>query len=170
MISYIFVYGSLVDKESRETSIKTDLVYPCVLNDNYIRFWTYHPCHPHELVLGMSEYITKGKINGLLLVVDDLMLSKLDERETKYTRIELSKDKLEISKQLDSDIPLYTYVLHRDRDLVVENSIMNSRYMHICLRGFLSYGIDYLRRFIESTDGWKYPWLEYYVDSYKKIC
>ena len=45
MVSYIFAYGSLVDKESRETTLKTDLVYPCVLQDHFIRFWTYHPNH-----------------------------------------------------------------------------------------------------------------------------
>ena len=112
MISYIFAYGSLLDKESRESTLKTDLVYPCVLQDYFIRFWTYHPCCEDKLVLGMCEYITKGNINGVLLVIDDIMLSNLDKREDRYTRIELSKKNLKISKQLDSDIPLYTYVLH----------------------------------------------------------
>tara|TARA_R110001599_G_scaffold155813_2_gene341668 strand:+ start:761 stop:1273 length:513 start_codon:yes stop_codon:yes gene_type:complete len=170
MLSYIFAYGSLVDKESRESTLSTDLVYPCALQDHYIRFWTYHPLHQDQLVLGISEYITKGNINGVLLVVDDLMLSNLDKREHRYTRIQLSKNNLVITKQLDSDIPLYTYVLHRDRDLEVENSLENSRYMHICCRGFLHYGAEYLKQFIETTDGWKYPWIEYYVNSYKKIC
>ena len=121
-------------------------------------------------MLGMSRHITKGTINGVLLVVDDLMLSNLDKREHRYTRISLSKKNLIISKQLESDIPLYTYVLHRDRNLEVEDSLENSRYMHICCRGFLHYGAEYLKQFIETTDGWKYPWMEYYVSSYKKIC
>mgnify|MGYP003642262773 FL=1 len=146
MLSYIFAYGSLVDKESRESTLSTDLVYPCALQDHYIRFWTYHPLHQDQLVLGISEYITKGNINGVLLVVDDLMLSNLDKREHRYTRIQLSKNNLVITKQLDSDIPLYTYVLHRDRDLEVENSLENSRYMHICCRGFLHYGAEYLKK------------------------
>ena len=111
MVSYIFAYGSLVDKESRETTLKTDLVYPCVLQDHFIRFWTYHPNHQDQLVLCMCEYITKGNINGVLLVVDDIMLSNLDKREDGYTRIELSKKNLVISKQFDSDIPLVAIIL-----------------------------------------------------------
>ena len=170
MISYIFAYGSLLDKESRETTLKTDLVYPCVLHDHFVRFWTYHPCRKDQLVLGMCESKSKGTINGVLLVVDDLMLSNLDKREYRYTRIEISKKNLAISEQLDSNIPLYTYVLHRDRDLNAEDSLENSRYMYICCRGFLHYGSEYLKQFIETTDGWKYPWMEYYVNSYKKIC
>ena len=170
MISYIFAYGSLVDKESRESTIKTDLVYKCVLEGKYIRFWSYHPRDHTQLVLGMSQHIIKGKINGVLMVVDDHMLSNLDERENSYVRVELDKKELIINKDLDSDIPLYTYLLHRDRDIKVENTLVNSRYMYICFRGFLAYGEAYIKQFIETTDGWKYPWMEYYVDSYKKIC
>jgi gamma-glutamylcyclotransferase (GGCT)/AIG2-like uncharacterized protein YtfP len=170
MLAYIFAYGSLLDKESRESTIKTDLVFPCVLKGNYIRYWTYHPRDHTLVVLGMSQHTSKGNVNGVLLLVDDSMLSKLDEREYGYTRVELDKKDLEIAKQLDSDIPLYTYLLHRDRDIEVMNSLMNSRYMYICFRGFLVYGTAYVKQFIETTDGWKYPWMEYYVDSYKKIC
>ena len=170
MLSYIFAYGSLVDKESRESTIKTDFVYNCELQGKYIRFWTYHPRDPSQLVLGMSQHISKGKINGVLLVVDDDMLSKLDEREYKYRRVELDKKDLLINKVLESDIPLYTYLLDRDRDINIENTLVNRRYMFICFRGFFTYGEAYIKQFIETTDGWKYDWMEYYVDCYKKIC
>ncbi len=170
MIAYVFVYGSLVDKKSRESTINTEMIYKCVLEGKYSRFWTYHPRDHSRLVLGMSPHISKGKINGLLLIVDDYMLSKLDEREHKYTRVEIDKKDLVINKILDSDIPLYTYLLHRDRELDIENNLENSRYMYICFRGFLAYGNTYVKQFMETTDGWKYPWMNYYVDSYKKIC
>uniref|UniRef100_A0A6C0KJ67 Uncharacterized protein n=1 Tax=viral metagenome TaxID=1070528 RepID=A0A6C0KJ67_9ZZZZ len=71
----------------------------------------------------MSQHTSKGNVNGVLLLVDDGMLSKLDEREYGYTRVELDKKDLEIAKQLDSDIPLYTYLLHRVRDICL-NSFM----------------------------------------------
>ena len=169
MISYIFAYGSLLDKKSRETTILTDQVYRCSLYGNYVRFWTYHPRYKDQLVLALSQANTRERINGVLMVVDDFMLSKLDKRESGYIRIELPKSTIDTSYQVSDSIPLYTYVLHRDRELEVENSLANTRYMYICCRGFLQYGADYVKQFIETTDGWKYPWIEYYVDSYKKI-
>ena len=88
MIAYVFVYGSLVDKESRESTINTEMVYKCVLEGNYSRFWTYHPRDHSRLVLGMSQHIYKGKINGLLKIVYDYILSKIYDREHKNKRVE----------------------------------------------------------------------------------
>ena len=57
MLHYVFGYGSLVDKKSREITITTNSVFPCILNDKFVRFWTYHPKYKDEIVLGIVNMV-----------------------------------------------------------------------------------------------------------------
>ena len=118
----------------------------------------------------MASSNHKTSINGVMMLIDDDGLKNLDKREYGYTRVKTPLSYIECVTPLEESYTIWIYLLHRDHIESVPYDIKNSRYATICMEGYLKYGKEFLREFIDTTDGWLYEWMNVYVETYKKIC
>lgn len=89
--------------------------------------------------------------------VPEQELARYDEREipSKYKRIELPVANVNLLNNKSSSGTFWTYVAIDPKDPDAEHPIPQS-YIDVVLTGFLDFGTDFAKEFVDSTEGWKY--------------
>jgi hypothetical protein len=151
MKNYIFGYGSLVNIQSRNITGESVLIGPVRVR-GLRRSWNVQT--RESTALGLIE-IPESICNGIIVSVSDQELERFDVREipTKYRRIELSKNNVELSDGNIVDGLLWTYIAIDPKPSDEKHPILQS-YVDVVLTGFLDFGIDFAKEFINSTEGW----------------
>jgi hypothetical protein len=110
----------------------------------------------NETVLGVVE-MPGAVCNGVVVSVSEEELAKYDKRETpsEYKRVELSAKDIELLNGQNPIGTFWTYIAVNPKEPDAEHPIPQS-YIDVVLNGFLDFGIDFAKEFIDSTDGWKY--------------
>ena len=172
--SFIFGYGSLVNRQSRASSSTPDTFMHDAIPATVVpsdrlslrRMWNFRSAKGGFTALGLRIMDTKEDgipINGVIYPVATADLPELKRREVGYDMHELSRLDVVMDgwQVLPNDARIYVFVPQPRFDALPDAEFpMLQSYIDICILGFLDYGKDYARRFIESTDGWSHHWLD----------
>lgn len=133
MKTYIFGYGSLLNKDTHKRTFDAVDVIEDVILDGYERIW--NAAHPEFQNVAMNIQPCHGKcIKGVVIVIPDDHIPNLDRREVGYEKIDVTD-----LVSIDTDGPILTYIMH-DPDHsqldIYESKKQNCRdYMDRCLGG-----------------------------------
>lgn len=163
---WIFGYGSLIDRDSRQRTLQcTNVAIPVTIT-GFRRGWVV-PSHEMSLT-GVGVFVERDSCcNGILFDVDELGLVNLDSRELgdsnqNYSRIPVGRDQiLGITNHpslVDDDTVIWVYVVVNPVLPTLEYPIVQS-YVDVILAGCSVQGEKFTKQFIQSTDGWQYPWI-----------
>ena len=172
--TFIFGYGSLINKKSRNGSYKTDAAYPVRVH-HYKRIWNRSE-GPNEPWMGIIS-LQNHTVNGVLFEVNEAMLKAFDERELKwgYHRRQVPLSSIEMLDNYNALSPddirdkVETYELTKLREQECDklgiDSIKYKRlranpqcYIDIVLKGCMEYGESFLIEFIKTMHDWRYEW------------
>ncbi|WGV99757.1 gamma-glutamylcyclotransferase [Vibrio sp. YMD68] len=156
---YIFGYGSLMNSASRKLTGQTGKTIPVIVN-GLVRYWgkidDSYILSP--LVVNKGE----GKVNGVLLKIDDVALADFDRRERGYHRIQVNPKQVEVSTlssndyQLEDDSVIWVYVKDKPEPPCSLSPIMLT-YVDTVLAGCLEISETFAKNFIDHTLGWNFP-------------
>lgn len=165
---YIFGYGSLINKTSRDSTCKCKYEsIPVILDKefNYRRIWKYRSYKGNFTALTL-EKVSNNKatnINGVLFRVSNDNIKCFDIREKGYKRIVIPNEyiksyhnyKLELKDSI-----IYTYVaINNNCRLPNKDYQINQTYLDICINGCLFYGEQFTRDFLLLTQYWSKYWI-----------
>ncbi|MBS0235860.1 MAG: gamma-glutamylcyclotransferase [Proteobacteria bacterium] len=164
--NYIFGYGSLVNSQSRMASLGNNtFAIPARISSDfgYVRKWNFHSI-TKMTALGL-ERVNDGKqtINGVIYPVSTDDMTIWDNREVGYKRIEVPWRFVQSVgwQGLPSMGKLWAYVPEdgdRRGPANYDYPIVQS-YVDVCTIGFLEYGEEFTKEFLETTGGWSEWWL-----------
>ena len=161
---YIFGYGSLVNNESRKTTIKLKKSpVKAIISENFPYSRSYEFKYNTSRVLGLKEDNSYNKhINGIIFKVKQSQLDKLDEREKGYKKIVIpwsflkNKEELLNNNKLNknyNNYTLFTYIPSDEMTINTENNTISYNYLDKVYDGFQENGDDdFLKEFINNTD------------------
>jgi hypothetical protein len=155
---YIFGYGSLINKHTRENQSAKDV--PARVR-GYRRDWNARISDHKTTALGL-EIAAESFCNGVLLETSPGLLDELDRREQAvgYTREKIEYEKIELLVPANlSGTEIYTYIPINPLIPTPEYPILRT-YIDTVLFGCLEHGEDFLKDFIQTTKSWDYPILE----------
>lgn len=151
---YIFGYGSLINRHSRQLTGQTGEAVPVVV-DGLHRRWgkvdgSYRiaplVCEPGD-----------GRCNGVLVRVHDGFLPEFDRREKGYRRMPLDPDAVRPERNVAlTEEPIWVYVHENPAPPCSVQPIMQT-YVDTVLAGCLSISEPFARAFVETTLGWHHP-------------
>ncbi len=130
---YLFVYGSLMNKLSREktigrnvpsfrTKLKKEFGYTCD--------WCFRSERCKMTALGLYKKKSKTDINGEILELEESDFKSLDKREEGYDKIKINRKYFD--KIINQDIKLvYSYVV-KEPLFPNENYPIRSYYKKLC--------------------------------------
>ena len=154
---YIFGYGSLLLKESRNQTITSDDCIPVVLK-GYKRYWGKHTTYKKKFSYSALAIKKTGnkfdKVNGILLKLNPTQMSKLDSREKGYNRVILNKKNIidfnnKNNLNLNNSI-IWSYTLDKIEIPNNKYPIIQS-YLDYCILGALRISNRFAKLFIKST-------------------
>jgi len=130
----VFAYGSLINSKSRAYSGIYSEATPCEVK-GYERVWNVHSdmCY-----LGVRKNVFR-QFNGVIFDVEDV--DALDPREGSY-RKELCKT---------SEGESWIFVPKSE----VGDALIHQSYLDVVLEGCLQHGLEFYKRFWETTFEWK---------------
>lgn len=152
--NYVFGYGSLISKKSRDkTGVSGDWFE--VRLRGFKRFWTDIPSFEESFLV-----LIKSKLsfcNGVLFELDDKSLKDFDkrEREVCYKRVELNKDTIEFIEKKSQKIidgKCWVYVWNTKRLSHKLPTIQS--YVDVILDGCLELGEKFATEFMKTTYDW----------------
>jgi cation transport regulator ChaC len=161
---HIFGYGSLVNPRSIRNTLGEELreeeVALAILRD-YVRKW--------QLVDWVQvEHVNQGPtpaifldlvpqqgavVNGVLLPISPKGLSKMDQREKNYDRIDVSA----LIHTPLSEEPVFTYVGKREHCIPPPGSFVLTRYEQLVEEGIAYWGEKFADQFRQTTMSHQYP-------------
>ncbi len=153
---YIFGYGSLINKYSRNRTGNTGKSYPVLVN-GLQRAWGNvdgsYPIAPLVVKPG------KGVCNGVLIEVDEQGLRDFDQREHGYQRIQISAEQIELLENTDLTItePVWVYINTRALSPCEQYPITQT-YVDTVIAGCLSVSYQFAEMFVATTSGWQHPY------------
>lgn len=177
MKNYIFGYGSLIEKSSRQqTTPKAEIAYPVKVK-GFKRGW-----FARTGVIGFSTtflgciYDKESYVNGVIYEVSEQELKLTDNRELGYKRIQIKQDSLELfvdSSLLNKEICIWIYISPFLKNEIPVSRLPSSEfpliqsYIDICLNGCLEIEDLYPKakeenfaiQFIQLTDYWSTHWV-----------
>ncbi|MCL9781411.1 gamma-glutamylcyclotransferase [Vibrio sp. S4M6] len=150
---YIFGYGSLMNSESRKRTGQTGTAIP-VFAHGLVRHWgkLQHSTIMAPLIVSQGH----GKVNGVLIEVDDNELPSFDERESGYDRIQLLPENIETDHEFNHNAPIWVYVREDHQPPCQLIPIMQS-YVDTVIAGCLEISELFAEQFIQHTLGWHFP-------------
>lgn len=175
MTTYVFGYGSLLERASRtRTNPEALAAWPARVT-GYQRGWFHQFA---DNVGSTCTYVGAEKaegqtINGVIYPVSDF--EKTKQRETGYTAIQLNADEIAMLDgggpwSADGDLKAYVFVSNQDSISKTKAPTptfpMVQSYVDICINGCLE--IDALYRtakgsfaqeFVRTTSGWNANWV-----------
>ncbi len=170
---FIMGYGSLINSASRSSTVGAPV--PAIpvriaAGFGYVRAWNAQSPSGFTAI-GLRKVEpgeTGATINGVLYPVSGEDMTKYDEREQGYTRIEVPRDKVEAVswERLPEGgrIWIYAPVGPDGRPGAglptpdAEHPLLQS-YIDVVVEGGLEYGEAFAREVIETTEGWNDYWL-----------
>ena len=170
---FLFGYGSLINSASRNATAATPIpAIPVRVSAafGYRRAWNSRsPSGFTALGLRKAGPGEAGNtINGVLYPVAGDDMSKFDEREVGYARVEVKLTDIEALgwQRLPESGHVWVYVPALAGNAPGEGlpgpdpefPLLQS-YIDVVVEGGLEYGTDYAREILETTDGWSRYWL-----------
>jgi len=176
--NYIFGYGSLVNIEQLKKYLhKEDVFYTYTHLNNHQRVWNIamdnsNTIQNYKYYLNNNKereniFVTflniqknrKSHINGILFEVDQTDLTKLDQRERNYNRINVTQD------IQNKNIPgkIWTYIGTREAEerfqtgKKQQKSYINQNYINFVHESYKALGKDYFQDFLNSTKAQNLP-------------
>jgi hypothetical protein len=176
--NFIFGYGSLINTASRNSTAAAPIAaIPVRVSSEfgYIRTWNDRSASGFT-ALGLRRPGPGEKaltINGVLYPVEGSDMSKFDEREAGYVRVEVPLPQIEALgwQQLPASGHIWVYVPMEPVEkggtglpgvgLPQPSAAfpLLESYIDVVVEGGLEYGKEYARELIETTDGWGEYWL-----------
>jgi hypothetical protein len=177
-INFIVGYGSLINSGSRNSTASAPI--PAIpvrvlASFGYIRSWNERsPSGFTALGLRKPKPGESGvTINGVLYPVEGADMSKFDDREAGYVRVEVPMSQIEAVgwQRLPEMGHFWIYVPVRSvaqGGQVVPgeglpepdaNHPLLQSYIDVVVEGGLEYGSEFAREIIETSDGWSHFWL-----------
>lgn len=166
--NFIVGYATLIDTPSRNSTAKKPIpaipvrVLPSF---GYIRCWNVHRDPYHFTAMGLRKAKpgeSGATINGVLYPAEGADMSKFDQREDAYTRVEVPSAQIEAVgwQSLPAIGHIWIYVpaaaLLPGPD--AEYPLLQS-YIDVVVEGGLEYSSDFAREILETTDCWNRFWL-----------
>jgi hypothetical protein len=156
---YLFAYGSLINVERLGSEWQKPKAIPVEVV-GLKRGW-YLPV-PQDKDTGLGVIILQNSLcNGILLHIDDEKLRFTDQREHihGYARTQIKLDSVHFLRETPKAIRyIWAYVAESPVVPSLECPIAQS-YVDFVLEGCLQFGEHFAKRFIQSTSGWEYPWI-----------
>lgn len=156
-----FGYGSLVNRTTLRTAYID--IFPAALN-GWRRHWQGRTLAARTIGEDMPDLTLLSvhrddacAIQGAMVV--DLLanLPAVDERESGYQRVALSRDQITVSAGASLPDELYVYVADVPEAEVGGEFLLQS-YLDAVMQGFHTlYGPDGVRHFVETTKGFQRP-------------
>uniref|UniRef100_A0A6C0BS37 Gamma-glutamylcyclotransferase AIG2-like domain-containing protein n=1 Tax=viral metagenome TaxID=1070528 RepID=A0A6C0BS37_9ZZZZ len=149
--SYVFGYGSLVNSESRNKTIKINKnnIIPAVINKNfgYVRTTKF----PSMGIIKVKQH--KKDINGLLFKIDNTELESFDRREKSYNRIIVPSKYISIigNMYFDTSLPVYIYKPKVNFG-IKSGKTCTQKYLKIVSNGFKEYGNTFHELYLKTTE------------------
>ena len=180
--NFIVGYGSLINSASRDSTAgePTPAIPVRVLGlFGFIRSWNHHS--PPDSLAGFTALgLRKQKpgesgvtINGVLYEAKGADMTKFDQREAGYVRIEVPISQIEAVgwQRLPETGHLWIYVTRNSAaeavQVVADESLREpdadhpllQSYIDVVVEGGLEYGPDFARELLDTTVGWSRFWL-----------
>jgi hypothetical protein len=170
---FIFGYGSLVNSASRNSTASAPIpAIPVRISAQFGFIRTWNDRSPSGFTaLGLRKPQPGEQamtINGVLYAVDDDDMTKFDEREKGYARVEAPREDIEAAswQQLPQTGKIWVYIPVKPNGepgvgLPVANAefpLLES-YIDVVVEGGLEYGEAFARELIETTSDWSEYWL-----------
>lgn len=169
---FIFGYGSLVNSGSRKNSLREEsAAIPARLSPafGYVRKWNYH-ADSGKTALGLEKVNGNGcSINGAIYPVKEEDLEVWDQREVRYTRVQIPLKYIEAAswQGIPQKGTLWIYVPIGNKGKAGEDlptpdieHPIGQAYLDLCINGFLEYGEKFTKEFLETTFGWNRCWVD----------
>lgn len=160
MVQYIFGYGSLICKSSRNKTTSSGKAYPVVIK-GIQRSWSL--VVPKMYLTALGATCNKNSFcNGVIFEVTKKELKEFDKRESQgdYSRIKLDKKEIKFYKtgiKLNGEI--YAYVANNPQKASKSNPLIQS-YIDVVLTGCLEISLQFAKEFINTTKGWSRHWID----------
>ena len=171
MVTYIFGYGSLIDRDSRTRTNPAAVAARPVIVEGIQRGWWVHGAP-----IGFSTCFLSAKeqadaiCNGVLYPVTPAELEALDKRESIYTRTRIESDKIRLldgMNSLEDGAKVWFYAQDSELQLPDATFPIVQSYVDICLNGCLEiealYPLakeaNFAELFIKSTADWSHYWV-----------
>ena len=151
MKHFIFAYGSLVNKDSRNKTSSSWREIIAKLNW-YKRWWYFKT----EKSNSTSVWIIKRKgsiTNWVLFEIDESRLELFDEREFWYKRVELKKEDFDAIDFDTKNSKIWIYIVDKIELPNTDFPIFQS-YVDIVINWYLSISKDFVDEFIKTTEWW----------------
>jgi hypothetical protein len=170
---FLFGYGSLINSASRDATAAAPIpAIPVRVSAAFGYRRTWNSRSPSGFTaLGLRKAApgeAGSTINGVLYPVAGQDMSKFDEREVGYARVEVKLADIEALgwQRLPESGHVWVYVPARPGSAPGEGlpdpdpdfPLLQS-YIDVVVEGGLEYGTDYAREILETTDGWSRYWL-----------
>ncbi|CAH8183466.1 MULTISPECIES: gamma-glutamylcyclotransferase family protein [Vibrio] len=150
---YIFGYGSLINSASRQLTGQTGQAIPVVAH-GLVRCWG--KIDDSYVLSPLVVNIGQGKVNGVLLEIDEFALAEFDHRERGYERISISANQIETEHAFNPQLPIWVYVKDSPQPPCVHSPIVQT-YVDTVLAGCLEFSESFAHHFVEHTLGWQHP-------------
>ncbi|HLP64746.1 gamma-glutamylcyclotransferase family protein [Flavobacterium sp.] len=158
MSTYIFGYGSLVNLESLEKTIKRKLkpneIHPVTLN-GYTRVWNYTA---KIFAAELNKEITavylniapfhNSSLNGIVFEVSDSELELLKKRELFYSLVDITAN-----VKFDGNVKVFTFICYDKQHLTDYDTkcFVMKKYIDIVNSGFESISENFLTEYNKTT-------------------
>lgn len=153
MNQYIFGYGSLMNSASRKLTGQTSEAIPATV-DGLRRYWGKVGDNNTLSPLVVSQ--GQGKVNGVILQINDQELHEFDRRENGYQRIPLEHTCITSQLTLSTNDIVWIYTKDHSEPPCTLSPIMQT-YVDTVLSGCLEISEDFAKQFIKQTIGWNFP-------------
>ncbi len=155
MTNLLFVYGSLICKESRNYTSNVSCWVPGVLKW-YKRWWYFQmkECSMSALAIIKDKNYS---CNGVLLEVDDEQLLSFDRRENGYHRVEILKCELDWLESCYNK-KIWTYIVDK-QNIPNEKFPIVQSYVDVIIDWCMAYWSEFTDEFINSTYWWDWEWI-----------
>ncbi|WP_027252519.1 gamma-glutamylcyclotransferase family protein [Photobacterium halotolerans] len=150
---FIFGYGSLINRASRQLTGQTGQAVPAVV-EGLQRHWG--KVDGSYAISPLVASLGEGRCNGVLLKVEDNTLAHFDRRERGYSRVEVDPSQITHNGILQFDAPVWVYVKANPAPPCANQPIMQT-YVDTVLAGCLSISDAFAKTFVETTFGWHHP-------------
>jgi len=157
---FIFGYGSLIYKDSRDKSGESGDSIPVKVN-GIRRGWNIAISQARAVALGATQETT-ARCNGVIFSVAGSEIAKFDEREIKhgYNRIILGRDTVaRIDGKPIPDGEIFAYASAKAIHDVPRDIPLIQSYIDVTMTGCLLLGGEaFAREFVHTADGWNRAW------------
>ncbi len=156
---YIFGYGSLINAECRARTGDSGGAIP-VRVEGLKRGWNKVSSSSKWMSVVGVVLENEAVCNGVIFPVSERELSRFDEREIGYRRIEIEYTNVSfLSQKQSSRGRVWGYVVNSPVTPTERHPIAQS-YVDVIITGCLYFGEEFAAEFVRTTANWDYPWVD----------